>query len=315
MRFLRRNSVVKKDMPRRDIKKSDMHRGNIPQRNAGKSNIKRDVNMQKRPAPVGKMNIQDQTVAKRRDAIANKRIDPHSPEVKRSVKTAQGYKIKQKKKGISRQALAYTVLFCTVLLVVSLICIGIFCINLYSTEKADYSRIGLKLGLHHEIEEMDDISVDVGKYYRNGVFYVNMTAVAEEFGFILTGDHRELRFITDEERGEEVRFLLGTNYALVNGSGINLEAPVYNEDGKVFLPASFISEYMKGIEFSFNEEESLMTISRNTARNEAGRFVSETITFRLKSDRPSASLVEGELTEEEKAKCYFKSISAEDNIS
>lgn len=294
-----KKGAIKRDIPKK--KKRPTVKRDVPQ----KKN-----NTQDRLGPG--MDIKDQTVARRRNAHVQKKIDPKRPEIQKGARRNQGYKIKNKKKGVNRAFLVYSTLFLIVFILIASLCALLFYANLVKTDNADYSSIKLKMGLQHEVEEIKAVSVDVEKYYRDGVMYVNMTKMADEFGFIMTGDHRELRFITDEDSGEEVRFELGSQFARVNGSGIRLPGSVYKEEGLVFVPAVFITEYMNGVEFAFDEEEKQITVLRNTARNEAGRFVESDISFRLKSDDASASLPEGELTEAQKEKCYFKSITMDE---
>ncbi len=299
-----RETKKSKGLIKRDIKKKKK-----------KPSVQRDIKPMNntRSENVGtKMNINEQTVAKRRAARSEKVINPKSPEVKRGARRAQGYKIKKKKSGISRTALAYTVIFLTVFILISLVCGLLFYANLVKVDKPEYSRIRLKMGLQHEAEEIDDIGVDVSRYYRDGMFYVNMTAMAEEFDFLMTGDHEELRFITDEKKGEEVRFQLGTSFAVINTSSVKLDGIVEKIDGNVYVPASFITEYMNGIEFTFDVEESTISILRNTARNESGRFVKSDIGFKLQADKITNFLPEAELSEAEQAKCYFKNVSADE---
>ena len=271
----------------------------------------RDIQKPKREDALGrKMDISEQTIAQRRNARADKNINPNSPEVKRGARRNQEYKINNKKKGVSRVAMAYTVWFVAIFLLVSLICVLAFHINLTWVRSAEYSSIKLKICLQHEEETTKGSYINVDSYYRDGIMYVNMTDIATKFDFLMTGDKEELRFITNEKTGEEVRFSLGTAFATVNGTGIRLHGNVIKENENIFVPASFITEYMKGVTFSFVEDEWIMRILRDTARNEAGRFVESDISFKLKFDKASTSVVESELTEAQQARCYFKNISS-----
>ena len=276
----------------------------------------RDIPKHKREDALGrKMDINEQTIAQRRNARADKNINPNSPEVKRGARRNQGYKINnKKKKGMSRAAMVYTVGFIAIFLLVSLVCVVAFHLNLTWVSRAEYSSIKLKICLQHEEETTKASYVNVDSYYRDGIMYVNMTDIATKFDFLMTGDNKELRFITNEKTGEEVRFLLGTAYATVNGTGIRLNGnvvkTVVKDEEHIFVPASFITEYMKGITFSFDEEECIMRVLRDTERNEAGRFVESDISFKLKFDKASTSVVESELTEAQQARCYFKNISS-----
>jgi len=255
------------------------------------------------------MNIREQTPSRRRLAKEEKRIDPKSPEIRRGAKTAQGYRIKKKKKGISKTAVAYTVLFLLIFAVLSSVTALIFWANLTKKDGLEFSRIKLVMGAAHEEEEIEQIRLDAETYFQNGILYVDMTSVAQEFGFITTGDHRELRYVTDEKLGENVRFLLGTSSAEVNGVPIRLDAAVEKKGEIVLVPLSFIEEYMIGLDTEFDEEEAILKILRPTERNEYGNFENKEITFTLKEASPSASLPENELTDEEKNKTYFFDIT------
>ena len=157
-----------------------------------------------RPRNVGvRMNINEQTPSKRRSAKENKKINPDSPEIKRSAKRAQGYKIKKKKKGFWRLALVYTVLFLMVFTVLlGAVSLGIY-VSLIQTDPPLHDSMKLKMCLEHEVDDLKSVSVDVDKYWRDGVLYVNMTAISEEFGFVMTGDTKKRRFITNLDTEED----------------------------------------------------------------------------------------------------------------
>ena len=252
-----------------------------------------------------RMNINDQTISKRRSAKEAKRINPDSPEVKRVAKRSQGYKIKKKQKGLSRLFIAYAVLFVLVFSAVAGVLSLAFYINLTATEPSVYDGLKLKLCLEHEAKDLKAISVDTEKYVRDGNIYVNMTAISEEFGFIMTGDRNWLRFITNEKTGESVCFEVGTPFAEINGTEIRMNGNSEKYDDSLFVPVEFFDEYVNGIEISLDEEKNVLSILRDTSRNEAGHFDEAEIDFKLKAAGHCASISEFELSEEIKAKCYF----------
>ncbi len=283
---------------------------------ANENKIKRmpDTKKSQRPttqrsANVGaSMNIREQTPSRRRSAKEAKRIDPKLPEIRRSAKRAQGYKIKKKKKKIGRAAIAYTVLFVFVFLVVAGVFSLGFYVSLIQRDAPEFDSLKLKMCLEHEAEELKAVSVDTEKYIRNGVLYVNMSAIAEEFGFIVTGDYKQLRFITDEKLGEDVCFVIGTPFAEINGERVRLNGAVTKNDGSVFVPAEVFTEYVNGIEITLDEEKAVISILRDTERNEAGHFVESDVSFKLKEVTDSASISELDLSDEIKARCYFPTL-------
>jgi hypothetical protein len=252
-----------------------------------------------------RMNINDQTPSRRRSAKEDKRINPDSPEVKRVAKRSQGYKIKKKQKGLSRLFIAYAVLFVLVFAAVSGVISLAFYINLTATEPSEYDGLKLKMCLEHEAKDLKAVTVDTEKYVKDGNLYVNMTAIAEKFDFIMTGDRNWLRFITNEKTGESACFEVGTPFVEINGTEVRLNGNSQKYEDSLFVPVEFFYEYVNGIEISLDEEKNVLSVLRDTSRNEAGHFDEAEIDFKLKDAGPCASISEFELSEEIKAKCYF----------
>ena len=264
-------------------------------------------NSPKRP-PVNRgtrMNINDQTPSRRRSAKEDKRINPDSPEIKRVAKRSQGYKIKKKQKGLSRLFIVCAVLFVFVFSAVAGILSLAFYINLTITDPVAYDGLKLKMCLEHEAKDLKAVSVDTDRYVRDGSLYVNMTAISEKFGFIMTGDRNWLRFITNEKTGESVCFEVGTPFAEINGTEVRMNGNSEKYEDALFVPVEFFDEYVNGIEISHDEDKNVLSILRDTSRNEAGHFDEAEIDFKLKSSGPCTSISEFELSEEIKAKCYF----------
>lgn len=255
-----------------------------------------------------RMNIHEQTPSRRRSANEAKKIDPNTPEIRRGAKRAQEYKIKKKKKGVNRLAIVYSVIFTLVFLAVSGVLSLAFYLNLIKTDPPAYDRLKLKMCLEHEVKTVKAISVDVDKYVRNDVLYVNMTAISEKFGFVMTGNHKALRFITDFETGESVYFEIGTPCAEINGTEVRLSGESFKADEDLFIPADFFSEYVTGIEITLDEEEKTLMILRNTARNEAGHFDEAEVEFKLKEIADCDSISEMDLPKEIADKCYFPTV-------
>lgn len=252
-----------------------------------------------------RMNINDQTPSRRRSAKEAKRINPDSPEIKRVAKRSQGYKIKKKQKGLSRLFIVCAVLFVLVFSAVAGVLSLAFYLNLTATDPVAYDGLKLKMCLEHEAKDLKAISVDVDKYVKDGSLYVNMTAISEEFDFIMTGDRKWLRFITNEKTGESVCFEVGTPFAEINGTQIRMNGNSEKYDDSLFVPVEFFEEYVNGIEISHDVEKNVLSILRDTSRNEAGHFDESEVDFKLKALESCASISEFELSEEIKAKCYF----------
>ncbi len=80
----------------------------------------------------------------------------------------------------------------------------------------------------------------------NGTLYFGVS-VLERFGdFIYAGDYsaRTVRFT---ESGDTATFAVNSSFCIVNGMDVNLEHPVLLKEGELYLPISFIQNYMTGI--------------------------------------------------------------------
>ena len=98
-----------KSAPKKQMNNSN---GKSAQNRQNAQNARPSVNNNNRPVNVGaRMNIREQTPAKRRTAKEIKKINPDSPEIKRTAKRAQGYKIKKKKKKINPVVVVNAILF------------------------------------------------------------------------------------------------------------------------------------------------------------------------------------------------------------
>ena len=319
--------AIKRDIPKKDQSKNSLDKPKISRSldmNKKKDspkpiNINRTPNISKNSArdnAVQKMDIREQTVAKRRSAREAKNVNPHSPQINRAPKRAQEYKIKKKDKGAGRRFILNMLLFLLIFIVLASFTAAVFYINLVSKEPFEYEVVRLKLGLAHEIENDRGVIIDTDKYFINDVLYVNMTAIADEFDFVLTGDKDEYRFITDIKTGEEVRFYIGKSVAEVNGDSVNLMGNTFITDDSLFVPAEFFEKYVNGISFQYiadekNEDRAYIIIARETERNESGRFVEKDIGFKLKYDKATEHLDETRLSVAESNLTYFKTISSD----
>ena len=260
-----------------------------------------------------RMNIKEQTVSQRRNAKEAKKINPDSPEIKRSAKRAQGYKIKKKKKKLSREAVLFVLMFFLMFIVISTVFCLAFYGNLVKVDDVDYGNLKLKMGLSYELNDIKGEKINPDEYMRDGEMYVNLTALAEKFGFVVTGTRDCLRFIADLKTGENIRVYIDTPFVEINGTKVRLDGKITQNGEDIFIPASFFDEYANGIEIAYNEEKSFISVLRGTEINENGHLAEQDITFSLKAIRGSVSLPEGELTDEEKAKTFFPSLSTPAN--
>ncbi len=273
-------------------------------RNTAPKKQKAAANIKKGTPNSPRMNIKSQTPSQRRSAKEAKRINPTSPEVKSVSKKQQGFAIKKQNKKARRAAAAKVFLFLLIFAVISAVFCLAFSVSLKSVPKAEYKNITVKIGAENDTE-LKGQSLPYESFVRNGVFYLDMTEIADKFGFTTTGDHKELRFITDSDNGEYVRFELGSSFADMNGTTVRLDEETFVKDDHLYVPQSFFDSYVNGISIEFDGEKKQLLILRNTEKNVLGKLVEVDIGFKLKAMRNEELLDEGELSQEIKDKTYF----------
>ncbi len=312
----------KRDNSPRNASKQNLNRQGASRGNAGKQSTggqvavggnarrqdTRPASSYIRPNSSGqRMNIREQTPKMRRSAREVKKINPDMPEIKRTAKRAQGYRIKKKKKRDTRLILARGLVFLLVFLIMCGIFAGLLVLDLKKTDESKYSRIKLFMGLDRT--EIEGINVDVAKYVQGEIMYVNLTAIATEFGFVTTGTRDEMRYITDLKSGENVRLMPDSDVVSVNGNSVKLEAKTFYDGNSIFVPVSFVKEYINGIDIRFDEEKSYLYVLRGNEMNDDGKYIKSDISFKLKPVVSEEVIDENSLSQAIKDRTYFMSIT------
>ena len=92
--------------------------------------------------------------------------------------------------------------------------------------------------------------------YRGEVLYCDFTEMAEWFGMVAVGSVNSMRFICTEgisetssgKGGEEYAiFTSGSTTVLINGVSVILEAPCRTVDSHIWIPLSFVENYVSGV--------------------------------------------------------------------
>jgi len=278
---------------------------NTVQRNRNAVNkpiAKADMKRQSVQQP--KMDIKSQTPSQRRNAKEAKRINPTSPEVRSVSKKQQGFAIKRSNKKARRAMIAKFFLFLLIFAVMLTVFVLAFSMSLKYVPPAEYKNISVKIGVEND-SELKGESVPYESFVKNGVFYLDMTKIADKFDFTTTGDHKELRFITDTDSGEYVRFELGSSFADINGTTVRLDEETFVEDDHLYVPQSFFESYVNGIKIEFNGEKKQLSILRGVEKNILGKLSEVDIGFKLKDMRAEEVIDEGELSQAIKDKTYF----------
>lgn len=97
---------------------------------------------------------------------------------------------------------------------------------------------------------------------RGGVLYVNFTNFADAVGFTLTGSGDERRFVTTEGV-EEITLTVGTPVMTVNSFSYRMNANAeYSSENDILLPLSFLTECVKGVTVTLDEEKHTVTLEK-----------------------------------------------------
>lgn len=123
---------------------------------------------------------------------------------------------------------------------------------------------------------------DISPVVMNKVPYLNMSDLAETYGFTVSGSKACLRYTAS--KGEYVEFTVGSRSAKVNGDIVNMEgAALVRENESVWIPLAFAENYFEGLIFTRNEEKLTITLTRPESPEstpEEPKYVD--ITFRIK---------------------------------
>lgn len=96
--------------------------------------------------------------------------------------------------------------------------------------------VGIKLE-----ENKPTILSDDEYSYRNGEYYVCLSALSEKMGFSILGDVKKMTLsISDTQKAT---FDVGSTAVSINGTGVSLTNPTYFSKGKLFVPCSFFTRY------------------------------------------------------------------------
>ncbi|MEE0968122.1 MAG: D-alanyl-D-alanine carboxypeptidase family protein [Clostridia bacterium] len=138
-------------------------------------------------------------------------------------------------------------------------------------ERADYTYIMNE-------EEIASVSV-------NGVLYLNFTRLSDMCNFTVSGTKASLRYTAYKE--EYAEFTIGSRSAKINGDIINMEgAALVRENENVWVPLSFVTSYISGIDIVKNEKELTIEVTKHkTGEDDDGNPTYENITFRIKGSQ------------------------------
>lgn len=182
-------------------------------------------------------------------------------------------------KSIMRNALAYFALFLCVLIIISTLSATVLLLSLLGgSESAELpSTITIETGGEKKRYAYEDVVKD-------GIYYIDMTAIAELSKLTVSGDSSNLVFTS--KSGDRLVFDIPSRYAKVNGISVMLKSEVLIQKGHLWVPYNFVRDYLLGLSLtleeytdSYGDPQIKITASRIEAEDNSG-FVPVTLLFK-----------------------------------
>ena len=246
--------------------------------NRGRSNstqvpVKKKPQNGKKPQNNPTSNRQQAEMQRRNAALNTKKKNKKKPQKKKLTKQQleiqrRQTEIRKKKAKIRRiQAIkiffgrlkVFSVLF-GVFLTLSMI---IFFMNLTLNIKLTSSSYRYQIGAD-KAPGTTSRSVSYDTLYIKNRMYINFSELAEKYEFIITGDNNSIRYIIPDENGDvgnDVKFVLNTSLAYINGVSVRMESIVKFREDILYVPMKFFTDYVSGLIVQYNEFDRKLIIS------------------------------------------------------
>ena len=162
---------------------------------------------------------------------------------------------------------------------------AIYIITGYS-KKVTHKNIAYQVGTSD-----NSTRIPYDELIRNGTVYVCGNDLVTLCGFTVTGNNKEIKYISPDKGNDTVLFYAGTVTAEVNKTDIRLSAPSFYEDAKLYIPMEFFVDYATGIVCEYEPEtddsRSKITVYKKVLNESAVKLsgaspIYEPVTFRIK---------------------------------
>ena len=151
----------------------------------------------------------------------------------------------------------YRVLAVLVLFVILSLLLSVFLlVDFFKTEETPDISISYSVdGVESEFEHAD--------VYRGDILMVNFTDVAKMCGYTVSGNSQTQKFhLVTSIANESAEFTSGDSTCKINGASFELSCPCEIENGNVWLPLSFVRDYILGLSIEADEKIGKVVISR-----------------------------------------------------
>ena len=138
----------------------------------------------------------------------------------------------------------------------------------YSTMKPPVKNVTYKfITVEGEGDEAETLTNEMDfpytKAYSGDQMLISFSEVSKWLGTAQVGDVYQMRFILGEgtDSDEDVVFHNSSHNAIVNGSIITMKAPAQFRNGEVWIPVSFLTDYLVGVEIIQTPEAATLSLS------------------------------------------------------
>ena len=152
------------------------------------------------------------------------------------------------------------------------------------------------------MEDRGEYTVKAAEAYRGDVLYVDFSEIAGWFGMVSVGSVNSMRFICIDDLsqtsagkgGEEYAiFTSGSTNVVVNGVSISLEDVCRTVDSHIWVPLSFVENYMSGVECDRGPSDSNIVFAPEGAgdgdedeEKDKDEDVKISVSYKIKSQNP-----------------------------
>lgn len=211
--------------------------------------------------------------------VPKKRISKRQAEINRRKIEKRKRLIKKQRAEARKVFFNRLVMFLIMFFVMLTITVSLFFVNLYLHDDVKSLRYTYQIGSDTDSERIVR-RISYNSLYINNNIYINISELASLYEFIITGDLDTIRFIITDENGEvrdDVKFVLNTSMAYINGIQTRLTNPVYAIGTDIYVPMKFFTDYVSGIIVEYDSLKMKLTIRYDSTEHKM-------IWFNLKPD-------------------------------
>ncbi len=194
----------------------------------------------------------------RREIRKQERLDPRRLEIERRQKERQQYYLKKKRRRFLRVFLKRLfLLFIATCIFLFSTAIFIF-IDFYRIPKNEFPDITYKIG-------QNTVLAPAAIATKDGVLMINFYDIAALCSLTITGSADRIKFSVLDESGQEteyLRFFSDTDIVNVNGITTRISAPSRLVAERLWVPADFVANAIKGISLNIDTEGNILTLRR-----------------------------------------------------